>query len=868
MDKRLEECLAGRQGNYVLPFFWQHGESEQELKEEIDAIYRSGAGAFCVESRTHEQFCEDGWWETFGIILREAKARGMKVWLLDDKHFPTGYANGLIAKKYPQRRKWHLIERHLDVMGPARGAILVRTDGDAGAGAERTLLAAVAYRRVEADGELLMGEPVDLTRFVKGDLLCWEVPEGCFRVFLLFKTREGGILPDYISTIDPASVDVLIEAVYEPHYRHYADEFGKTFAGFFSDEPCFGNGIVESFGANPGFYEHKIGTPCLALPWRDDVPGLLERKLGRPAVGLLPLLWYSAGERTAAVRVAYMDVITTLYRDCFSNRLGAWCREHGVEYIGHVVEDMNCHTHMGAGAGHYFRSLDGQDMSGIDVVFQQIMPGFARYPHASPEAGGMADPLCFDYMIGKLAASLAHINPRMRGRAMCEMYGAFGWAEGTPMMKWLTDHMLVRGVNHFVPHAFSPRYPDPDCPPHFYMKGHNPQFPEFSLLMEYANKMAHLLSGGRHVASAAVLYHAEAEWAGEPGFLYTQQPARELYDHQLDYDILPSDTLLKDAQVEDGKLVVQLESYPCLIVPYAKRLPAALLHRLSELSRDGLCVVFVGGFPEGSLDGENVSDELRGANMVELPLQELTTFIRGRGFGDVQFEPAAPLLRVYHTVRDGSDVFMFLNESSGEISGTAALPVTGKYLIPDFLNCRCYSGKSAHGKVELFLERGESRVLVFSDGGRESPTLCCRWKNETEVDKFDVELADLDNLGHYLSWKKGMPPLDVTGTGGLPDFSGLIRYRGTFEVRDRHERRLLLKGVGETARVWVNGTFCGDRFCRPYTFDITEAVLDGENELTIVVANSLAYRLRDGYSRFLLLPPSGLTESAIIQIAW
>lgn len=36
-------------------------------------------------------------------------------------------------------------------------------------------------------------------------------------------------------------------------------------------------------------------------------------------------------------------------------------------------------------------------------------------------------------------------------------YGAFGWAEGIPMMKYLTDHMLVNGINYFVPHAFSPR---------------------------------------------------------------------------------------------------------------------------------------------------------------------------------------------------------------------------------------------------------------------------------------------------------------------------------------------------------------------------------------------------------------------------
>ncbi|MFR6327621.1 MAG: hypothetical protein ACLUOI_01455 [Eisenbergiella sp.] len=55
---------------------------------------------------------------------------------------------------------------------------------------------------------------------------------------------------------------------------------------------------------------------------------------------------------------------------------------------------------------------------------------------------------------------------------MCEIFGNYGWAEGAQTMKWLTDFMLVRGINVFVPHAFSPKdFPDPDCPPHFYAHG-------------------------------------------------------------------------------------------------------------------------------------------------------------------------------------------------------------------------------------------------------------------------------------------------------------------------------------------------------------------------------------------------------------
>lgn len=57
-----------------------------------------------------------------------------------------------------------------------------------------------------------------------------------------------------------------------------------------------------------------------------------------------------------------------------------------------------------------------------------------------------------------------------------------------PFMNWLMDFLLVRGVNHFVPHAFTDFFPDPDCPPHFGGDGNDPQFPGFTKLMEYTNR--------------------------------------------------------------------------------------------------------------------------------------------------------------------------------------------------------------------------------------------------------------------------------------------------------------------------------------------------------------------------------------------
>ena len=144
-----------------------------------------------------------------------------------------------------------------------------------------------------------------------------------------------------------------------------------------------------------------------------------------------------------------------------------------------------------------------------------------------------------------------------RFTAVCEIYGGFGWAEGIPEMKQMTDLMLVGGVNYFVPHAFNAKYPDLDHPPHFYAQGNNYQYPVFGQLMGYARRMCHVLSGGVHQADAAVYYNAEAEWSGGRNQL-VQEVCRLFGKNQVEFDIIPQDTVLEDMTVRDGSDFIML----------------------------------------------------------------------------------------------------------------------------------------------------------------------------------------------------------------------------------------------------------------------------------------------------------------------
>lgn len=81
-----------------------------------------------------------------------------------------------------------------------------------------------------------------------------------------------------------------------------------------------------------------IGRNDLALPWSDELARRLRDALGENWLAKLHGLW-TREANGAQIRHAYMDIATQLYRMCFDEQIGDWCRTHGVMHIGHVIED-------------------------------------------------------------------------------------------------------------------------------------------------------------------------------------------------------------------------------------------------------------------------------------------------------------------------------------------------------------------------------------------------------------------------------------------------------------------------------------------------------------------------------------------------
>lgn len=874
MKKIFKKLLHGKEDNHVLPFFWQHGEDEKTLRRMMAAIHGANCRAVCVESRPHPDFCGPKWWADMDVILDEARKRNMKVWILDDCHFPTGFANGAVLKAAPGLCRQNIFCNTLKTAdGAGEQVINLRTAGLLTAPQKEGLspMEAAYFNKPparifdESEDIILSvtamapdGSEINLKKHLDGEILTWNKPEGSYTYHVVTASYNSGYHRDYINMTDADSCKILLDAVYEPHFQQYADDFGNTIAGFFSDEPELGNGFL---------YErcNFLGSRQ-DLPWGREMEEKVSAGLGSDWQKLLLHLWkQDDSAETARVHYVYMDILTQLVKQNFSYQIKEWCHAHGVEYIGHVIEDNGQHCRTGSSLGHYFRGLEGQDMAGIDDIGGQVLP----QGEDAPELDNLRRPRggeFYHYGLAKLAQSAAAIEPHKKGNAMCEIFGNYGWAEGVKLEKYLADHFLVRGINYFVPHAFTGKeFPDPDCPPHFYAHGHNPQYRHFGELIRYINRVSTVTSSGRHDIPVAVLYHAEAEWCDETAMPF-EKPLRTLYDNQIDCHVLPADVFARPEfyhTILENPLLVNRQAYQVFVVPGCSRIPRAAAEGLERLHKAGLPVLFVDRRPAWLCETqEPLPKALKECRIVMT--EELAQIVRELGIMAPVLNPESNRVRILK-IQGEESAYLLVNEGAAVYNGSITLPETSNvcYGYDAWLNrfepldaALCLEGVEINFRIEPL----KSRFIIF---GECTEAMYLKQEFSDEIPLKDWTRATCEGAEY--------PNFGVAAAVSLPDclaeeqpeFSGFVRYETQFTLKSAGELRLIIEDAAEGVEVFINDVSAGLQIVPEYCYDLQGK--EGKNILSIEVATTLereCYPYLEGYRRMLAVPPasdSGIT---------
>ncbi|MBC7288533.1 MAG: hypothetical protein H5T86_10925, partial [Armatimonadetes bacterium] len=626
---------------WFLNYFLDHDLLRVQIAEMAD----KGVGGTVIHPRhgLTVPFMSQAWLNAVQVCLEELAKHHMEAWIYDEDNWPSGFFGGRLTRSYPENRMRYLRVHHFFVSGGATYRAQLELDGN-------VLICAVGSGYDKAgDGRLVPREPyVDLTKQVSEDgQFTWSAPPGDWLVTVFWECpvaeRVSWFRGYYVDTMHPEAMRKFVESTYEPHLR-FRDYFGSTIKGFFTDEPglMIHDAYMSDQAVRGTVQDPHRKLPGITLPWTRDFFSRFLRLKGYELKDRLMELVYEVGD-WRKTRCDFFDAVSSWYIEAYHRQLSAWCEEHGLEYIGHTLEDP------------LFNQVRTQGDQ-VRVLEQMHRPGLDYLGHG---IGSRDNP--FRILACKCAASVAHVTGRPR--VMCEAFGASGHANTLANRRLDLNFMAVLGVNMIIPHAFYYSFVGlrkTDWPPcEFY---HAPFWPWYRRWADYIGRICLVASYGHHVSGVAILSPVKTVAINmvQGGQMKRDLPQERLFAQlsdallraHYDYDYL-SEAQLERAQVEDGaiKFPESAETYSVVILPALEIISRFAAEKLLELFNGGGRIVALGTLP---LEADRHGDDERVREIMAELFQE----------GDqsrMQGQSAAGGKAIF--VADPGDMLSFLTET-------------------------------------------------------------------------------------------------------------------------------------------------------------------------------------------------------------
>ena len=506
-----------------MPFwFWNDTLNRDEIIRQLDDFERHGVHGFVLHPRVGLPRTQ-GWMspdllEFYQVAIAEADRRGMKVLLYDEGMYPSGSSSGQVVAANPA-----FACRGLAKVDLAAGVELVL-------GPDENLVALFP----KSDGSRLAVVDRRINSFIRGLHYVGEGPAED-------EPAAGDLL-------NPASVALFLQLVYDRFAEHFSGYFGKTILGIFTDEPSL-VGRCRERDVRPGTRK---------------ILGHVNRILGYDFTSHLPALWDDSMPAAEQHRQDYFRAVRVRLEETYYAQLSGWCERHGVALAGHPEKGDDI------GVLRYFH------IPGQDSVWRWVLPD-----HKSALEGPESTQ-------AKCSSSAAIHGGRRRNSNEC--CGAYGHELTWDEMVWLANWCLVRGVNLLYPHAFyysvrGARRDErpPDVGPHAAWWA---RYPEYA---DACRRLCWLNTDCVHVCDLAILGKSDwLPWAA----------AKACYRHQQDFNYLEEGDLAR-ATIDDQGIRLAGMNYRGLIVEH--ELTPESQRALEPFARAGRVIYAAATQPESML---------------------------------------------------------------------------------------------------------------------------------------------------------------------------------------------------------------------------------------------------------------------------
>ena len=666
---------------------WEGPMDIETIRHDLDSIKSKGFNSVIFEAgyRLPYEYLSEGWFEGIRIGVLEAKARGMKVWLIDEGKYPSGFAGGKFTRERPDLRMKALVVVDTLHVGKAEALTNVKITPKA--------FSAVAVSKSGAPNRTV--EIIDGAVSFNAGLDAWDI----LLVGSDYRTGQtravnnptGGkdtsnSICDYLS---PEAVRQFIDWTHEQYKKYLGEEFGKTLLGFRGDEPDFAY-----------------------TPWTPKmVEEFIARKGYDPTPYFASLLTKNQTTKEKKFRADFWDVWSDLFAINFFKQQADWCAENGLAHITHLNNDHNMPVCIRA-EGNFFRDLSKVQIPGVDAIWNQIWPETVNdFP--------------------KFASSVSHVYGKPR--AFSESFAAYNTPPTIPTAKYAVDYQIVRGINFFEFMFWAAGSKSPT-----WMTD-----PEMKPLNDYTNRATYLMSLGTPGARIAVYYPTSTFWLNDQSVNNDLvNMVQTLLKHQKDFDWVDDDAFSEALEVGSGFFRnASGQKYYTLIIPSSNAISAEAWEKIQEFATRGGKVLFWGRRPylmagKTFMDAtvlplmdkcfEEPSTEWTATVEAAMPEPEMSLVVKAQPevrrpqAGVVPEEPATASVRYTRRVMPDGDIYFIFNEGEKEAAFTADFDKVG--IVKEW---NAYTGavsilpaEFVNGKVRMImtLKPWESRIISIEKG--------------------------------------------------------------------------------------------------------------------------------------------------------
>jgi hypothetical protein len=624
-DNGVDELAANFQSppvEYSMTFYWgwDGNITEEVIVRDLDAFKERGVHIVTLEPGYDmgNPYLSPEWLEMVKRTVDLARERDMRVWIVDEGKYPSGFAGGKFTTDAPElRMKALVVADELEVTGGK--SISQKLPDD--------VVSAIAINQADTTNQILDCQSGKLN---------WTAPEGTWNVMLIkhdFRSSPtravnnptrgkdpSNSLCDYL---DPAATFKFLEFTHEEHKKRLGAEFGKTVLGFRGDEPDYS---------------------IRGIPWTPKIFEIFKQRKGYDVQPYTASFFTSKPtDEQKRVKADYWEIWSDLFGKYFFQQQADWCAQNNLEYLVHLNKEDDM-IQLVAHEGDFFECMRHVQMPGVDAIWNQIWP----------EDGKVTD-------YPKYASSVAHVYGKPR--SFTESFAAYRTKPTVAQAKWVLDQQLVRGINMvevmFVPASTRGKLG---------LRGWNAS-DEFPDVAKYVHRACYLLSQGRPVADIAVYHPTSSLWLGHnESNEYVLKLMKQLLEMQRDFDFV-DETALSSAMQLENDIFKNLsgQTYRTVLIPSAYSISKQVLNRLKSFAASGGNVIFLVVTPSLVVDktfrDATAPEDLSWA-IIE-PSGKLTAdIINALPEADVKLDSACFEIKYVHRKLADADLYFFFNEST------------------------------------------------------------------------------------------------------------------------------------------------------------------------------------------------------------